>query len=286
MTHRSEKPIRRALAALLITVLLFGLSGCTPKEEPPVDPAPAPDPVPRNTDSGTVLCLSSSLEIPLSFIEEKTGFLPSSLLYTSTTSVAVSCLLDGTGDALFTLSPVAGFYASRSELLTAEAFDSTADLRMLLTKENSRLAERLSGVIRRFRENGTIDDLYETWVTAYTETGRPESADDIPELPLFATTSDGEIPETIRVGVSGTLPLVDYLVEDGVAGGFTAAFWAAIATELESNVVFVSVLPESKNAALIDDRIDVYFWHFLDVPDIFIATEPYLTVNYAFLNAE
>ncbi len=284
MNKTTAEKSRRLLAALLICVLLF-TAGCTPKE----DPAPGtdePDPAPQHVDTGTFLCLSPSLALSPEFVKEKTGVLPVSLLYTSTTSVAVSCLLDGTGDSLFTLAPVAEFYAARTEGLSAEVSDTRASLSMLVSKEKTDLAGQLSDVIRRFKSDGTIVDLYATWVDSYKESGRPENADTLPEIPVLASRSDGEIPETIRVGVSGTLPLIDYLLDDGVAGGFTAALWAAIAEELEVNVKFVSVLPESKVSALIDDKIDVYYWHFLDVPDMCVATEPYLTVYYALLSVE
>ncbi len=283
MMHRTEKPLRRLAAALLILVLLL-TAGCTPAEDTPSEPAP--DPVPERTGAETVFCLSPSVSISPEFIREKTGTLPESLLFTSTTSVAVSCLLDGSGRTLFTLGPVAEFYAARSETLSAEVFETRASLSMLVSKEKQALADRLSAVIRRLKDDGTIVDLYTTWIAGYTETGRPENAENAPRIPVLASTSDGELPETIRIGVSGTLPLIDYLVEDGVAGGFTTALAAAIASELEVNVQFVSVLPESKVSALLDDRIDVYFWHFLDVPEPCVATEPYLTVYYAFLNAE
>ena len=269
---------------LLVFALLALPAGCSPDGGSGVDPSSSgglSDP----KDSRTVLCLSPSRTVTKEFVEARTGILPEKLLFTSTTSVAVSCLLDGTGDALFTLGPVAEFYAARSDRLSAEVYDAEAEIAMLVSKEDPSLAERLSGVIRKLKEDGTIDDLYAIWVEGYRDSGRPENADEPPEIPLLAVRSDGEFPETVRVGVSGTIPLIDYLIDDGVAGGFTAALWAAIASELEVHVQFVSVLPESKVSALIDGKIDVDFWHFLDAPDTCLATEPYLTVPYGLLYA-
>lgn len=268
---------------MLLAVLLLASAGCTAGVTGDDDPAPSA-PV-THADSGTMLCLSPSVAVTPEFVREKTGTLPDALLYTSTTSVAVSCLLDGTGGSLFTLGPVAEFYAARSEGLSAEVSETNASLSMLVSKERKELADRLSDVLRKFRTDGTIDDLYATWVEEYRESGRPEFSDGAPVVPLIAARSDGELPETIRIGVSGTLPLIDYLIEDGVAGGFTAALSAAIATELEANIQFVSVLPEAKVSALIDGKIDVYFWHFLETPEFCVATEPYLTVPYGLLHA-
>jgi|GEM_PF-5555187 len=283
MNAKHTRKTIRFLTALLAVVLTLSAAACTAQEASPNGDGSS---VPAyRSDAGAVLCLSPSVEVTPEFVREKTGTLPDSLLFTSTTSVAVSCLLDGTGDSLFTLAPVAEFYASRSEGLEAEIFETGASLSMLVSKDKAELADRLSELIRRFKSDGTIVDLYETWIAAYAESGRPENADEPPTLPLFEFTSDGEFPETIRIGVSGTIPLIDYLIDDGVAGGFTAAFASAIATELEANVQFVSVLPEAKISALLDDKIDVYFWHFLDVPDVCVATEPYLTVYYALLHA-
>ena len=78
---------KRVLAALLIIALLLAAAGCKRTEpEPTVD---EPIHTIRRGD-GTVLCLSSSLALTPEFVKEKTGRLPSSLLFTSTTSVAVT----------------------------------------------------------------------------------------------------------------------------------------------------------------------------------------------------
>ena len=103
-----------------------------------------------------MLCLSPCLTLTPEFVREKTGELPGSLLFTSTTSVAVSLLLDGRARSLFTLGPVAEFYAARSDGLSAESFETDATVSMLVSKENAALSDRLSDVIRKLRD-GALD---------------------------------------------------------------------------------------------------------------------------------
>ena len=269
--------IKRFGALVLAASLLLTSASCGKKDPEPEPVLGAP------ADGGTMLCLSSSYNLTPDDVKSLIGVRPETLLFASTTAVAVNCMLEGNADSLLTLLPVSEFYASRNDGFVSRPLGTSVDLSMLVSSEQPDLIPLLNGAIASLQENGLIDALYDTWVTGYTAQNRPEEAEDQPVIPSFAVTSAGEPAPTLRIGISGVLPFFDYNLDDGSPCGFTAAFFAALAEKLEANLVFIPILPESKISALLDDKIDVYYWHFLDVPQICLATDPFITMELSLL---
>ena len=90
--------------------------------------------------------------------------------------------------------------------------------------------------------------------------------------------------ETIRVAITGDLPPVDYVNEEGLPAGYNIAVLSEIGKLLKVNIKTVNVDAGGRTAALVSGRADVVFWFEVnkqkkyqpDVPDDVILSEPYL----------
>ena len=101
--------------------------------------------------------------------------------------------------------------------------------------------------------------------------------------PVIFEKFDGA--ETIKVAVTGDLPTIDFIAEDGDPAGFNTAVLSEIAKLAKLNVELVNIDSSARAAALVSGRVDAVFWfqvragdesHF-DVPDGIILSQPYYT---------
>lgn len=120
--------------------------------------------------------------------------------------------------------------------------------RMALLPEKRALCERLSDAITALRADGSMQALVDTWVVS--------NADELDSIPL--PQIDGA--ETIRVGVTGDLPPIDYAAADGTPSGFNVALLAALGDRMGVNFELVNVSPGARLMALTSGKIDVMFW--------------------------
>ena len=90
--------------------------------------------------------------------------------------------------------------------------------------------------------------------------------------------------ETIRVAITGDLPPVDYVNEEGLPAGYNIAVLSEIGKLMKVNIKTVSVNAGARTAALVSGRADVVFWYEVnkqnkfqpDVSDEVILSNPYL----------
>ena len=90
---------------------------------------------------------------------------------------------------------------------------------------------------------------------------------------------------TIRVALTGDLPPVDFVADDGTPAGYSVAVLAEIGRRLRVNIIPVNVDSAARTAALVSGRADVVFWYEVnesletqpDIPDEIILSEPYLS---------
>ena len=91
----------------------------------------------------------------------------------------------------------------------------------------------------------------------------------------------------IRVAITGDLPPVDFVNEQGLPAGFNVAVLAEIGRRLRVNIQPVQVESGARAAALVSGRADVVFWFEvnrsqdaqLDIPDGIILSDSYLDWN-------
>ena len=90
----------------------------------------------------------------------------------------------------------------------------------------------------------------------------------------------------VRVAVTGDLPPVDFIAEDGMPAGYSTAVLAEIGRRLRINIELISVSAAARTAALATGRADVVFWYEVNMnkslasqPDVdegIILSVPYL----------
>lgn len=150
-------------------------------------------------------------------------------------------------------------------------------------KEDTALKDDLNKTIQEMRGDGSLDKLITAYVTN-VDKGKTPPKIDIPKI-------DGA--DTIKVGVTGDLPPLDYVSADGQAAGFNTALLAEIAKRLNKNIELVHIDSGARAAALSADQIDVIFWaivpigeHFpanVDKPEGVDLSEPYFHDDVAHL---
>ena len=89
--------------------------------------------------------------------------------------------------------------------------------------------------------------------------------------------------ETVRAAVTGDLPPVDFMADDGTPAGFSTAVLAEIGKRLGVNIELMNIESAARSAALASGRADVVFWYEVvkgaenqpDIPDGVIVSETY-----------
>lgn len=133
----------------------------------------------------------------------------------------------------------------------------------------------MAGLFQKYVKNFPEDDSYD-YIYGINKRQRRERSkirfDDFPNAPR------------IRVAVTGDLPPVDFIAEDGTPAGYSMAVLAEIGRRLRVNIIPVQVDTASRTAALVSGKTDVVFWYetsrtwekMLDVPEEVLLSEPYL----------
>lgn len=122
-------------------------------------------------------------------------------------------------------------------------------------KEDTALKADLDKVIGEMKVDGSLDKLVKEYIVD-VDKGQAPPAIEIPKI-------DGA--DTIKVGVTGDLPPLDYVSTDGNATGFNTALLAEVAKRLNKNIEIIDIDSGARAAALNADQIDVIFWAILPV---------------------
>lgn len=122
------------------------------------------------------------------------------------------------------------------------------EIRMAVRAEDTELHELLQEGIQTSREDGSLDDLIDTYITNVS-------------VKTDADTAQEEAETTYVVGVTGDLPPMDYVDADGTPAGFNVALMDAIAEKMDVSFSFVQVEADARLSALSSGTIDVIFWY-------------------------
>lgn len=117
-------------------------------------------------------------------------------------------------------------------------------------KDDATLKADLDKVIGEMKADGSLDKLANDYITN-VDKGQAPPAIDIPMT---------EGAQTIKVGVTGDLPPLDYVSADGKAAGFNTALLAEVAKRIGKNIELVDIDSGARAAALSSEQIDVIFW--------------------------
>ena len=170
----------------------------------------------------------------------------------------------GKVDKISTYQSVANYLLAnndRFEIVQGDLTDGLADnFCFAVRKEDTQLKADLDKVIGEMKSDGSLDKLINDYIKNVDKKNPP--AIEIPKV---------KGAPTIKVGVTGDLPPLDYVSADGKAAGFNTALLAEIAKRLNRNVELVHIEGGARAAALNADQIDVVFWAIVPVNNTFPA---------------
>ena len=117
-------------------------------------------------------------------------------------------------------------------------------------KDDAQIKSDIDKVIDEMKADGSLDKLINDYITN-VDKGQAPPAIEIP-------TVDGA--EKIKVGVTGDLPPLDFVLPDNTPAGFNTALLAEVAKRLGKNIETVQIDSGARAAALNSNIIDVVFW--------------------------
>ena len=123
-------------------------------------------------------------------------------------------------------------------------------------KDDTQLKADLDAAIDAMKSDGTLDKL----VAEYITNVKPDNIPTV-ELPKL----DGAA--TIKVGITGDLPPLDFVTADGKPAGFNTAMLAEVSKRINRNVEVVDIDSGARAAALTANLIDVVFWAIVPLSD-------------------
>lgn len=151
-------------------------------------------------------------------------------------------------------------------------------------KDDAELKAELDKAIDAMKSDGTLDKLINDYITNVDKGQAPPAI----EIPMT------EGAQTIKVGVTGDLPPLDYVSADGKPAGFNTAILSEIAKRNGKNIELVQIESGARATALDSKIIDVVFWAIvpfgndkipvdLDKPEGIELSVPYFKDNVAHL---
>ena len=133
-----------------------------------------------------------------------------------------------------------------------EVYEDTKEMTifsMMTLDTNTEVYDILNNAIKAMKEDGTLDSLIENELKAYINSD-PVAKD----LPHF----DGA--QTIKIGVTGDLPPMDFVAANGKAAGFNIALLTEIANRAQVNFELVQIETDARAMALSSGKVDAVFW--------------------------
>lgn len=129
-----------------------------------------------------------------------------------------------------------------------------------LREEDEELREAMNKALVSMDGDGTLARLVKEYIEDVKDGKEP------PSVPI--DKKDGA--DTIKVAVTGDLPPIDLVKEDGAPAGFNTAVLAELGRRMGKNMEIVQVETGARATALTSKRVDVVFWATVPVEDLAI----------------
>ena len=117
-------------------------------------------------------------------------------------------------------------------------------------ENDTALCEELNKVITAMKEDGTLKAFEEKYIKAAGT-----------EKPAPVEFSNFEGADTIKVAVTGDMPPIDYISEEGKPAGYNTAVLSEIGRRLQKNIELINIEAGARSAALSSERVDIVFWY-------------------------
>ena len=231
--------MKRVFAIILAGLMLLSLAACGGKGD-----------AEKNGTLQTNFNLAALDDEHAKHIVKDLGFADVETVEYSNLSTALMDLESGKIKSISLEECIAKYVAAHNENIIAEISSSDrTNFSMMTMNTNTEVYDILNNAIKAMKEDGTLDALIENELKAYIESD-PEAKD----LPHF----DGA--RTIKVGVTGDLPPMDFVASNGKAAGFNIALLAEIANRAQVNIELVQIETGSRPMALSSGKVDAVFW--------------------------
>ena len=133
--------------------------------------------------------------------------------------------------------------------LLSEGRKKETNFSMMTMDSNKEVFDILNNAIVEMKADGTLDSLIENELKSYIN-----SDSEAKDLPKF----DGA--RTIKIGVTGDLPPMDFVAANGKAAGFNIALLTEIANRAQINFELVQIETGARAISLSSNKVDAVFW--------------------------
>ncbi|MDO4731228.1 MAG: transporter substrate-binding domain-containing protein [Clostridia bacterium] len=133
---------------------------------------------------------------------------------------------------------------------TAGTGTRTEDFSMVTLTENKEVYDLLNENIKQLKADGTMQALIDNSLTAYIQKD-PEPTQAQPHY---------EGAKTIKIGLTGDLPPMDFVTPDGDFAGFNVELLSEIARREQVNIEYVKVNSGDRKKYLQRGSVDAVFW--------------------------
>lgn len=125
------------------------------------------------------------------------------------------------------------------------------DFSFMMMEDHADLRDEFNRAIADMKADGTLDALHASMMNT-------EKGIEIAKI---------EGAETVKVGVTGDLPPMDFTDELDVPAGFNTAVLSEISKRIGKNIELVKIYAGARSIALNQGLIDVVFWSRVSAPD-------------------
>lgn len=170
-------------------------------------------------------------------------------------------LESGQINAMSTYKCVADYLISKNpkfEIADNDTLDFVDAFCFALREDDKDLLGMVNKAIVEMRDDGTLDELTKKYINDFKENEEFAAV----EIPNISGAN------TIKVAVTGDLPPLDFIDEEGKAAGFNTAVLAELSRRIGRNIELVQVDSGARAAALSSGRVDVVFWAIVPVSEI------------------
>ena len=235
------KNIKKLLAVLLAGLMLLSLAACGGKDEVVKIGV---------LDAGGLSTINSE-EHGAHMGEKYKKFSDATIERVEYNNLSAA-LMDLEGGKLSAISieeSTANYIAANNDKIAVTKNDGMTNFSMMTTDSNKEVYDILNNAIKDMKADGTLDSLIENELKAYIESD-PVAKD----LPHF----DGA--KTVKIGVTGDVPPMDFVASNGKAAGFNIALLTEIANRAQVNIELVQIETSARPMALSSGKVDAVFW--------------------------
>lgn len=141
------------------------------------------------------------------------------------------------------------------EITTPDPSESRLDFAFAVKQGNNSLRERLNEALAAVKEDGTLEQLINT----YVDTKNYNQSFYEKDMTIKKAGYKGNLKDTLYVGVTGAVPPLDSIDLDNKPFGFNVALMDAIGQQVGCDIKFVVMKNDTAFSNLMSGKVDLLF---------------------------